>query len=172
MTRSSALAAVFPPPPRARGHDQRDDSIDFVAKTLYSNMFGSNLSRVPCTTTGELFMYAIIETGGKQYRIREGDVLRIEKVEGEPGQEVLLDRILLIGNGEGVRVGAPFLEDVRVRAEILAQRRGRKVVVFKFKRRKDHRKKQGHRQDYTGIRIKAIEPVQHSAGEGEARDGT
>ncbi len=117
-------------------------------------------------------MYAIIETGGKQYRIREGDVLRIEKVEGAPGQEVLLDRILLVGKGEGVRVGAPFLEDVRVRAEILAQRRGRKVVVFKFKRRKDHRKKQGHRQDYTGIRIKAIETIQSTAVEGEARDGT
>lgn len=139
--------------------DPVDDSIDFVGKKLYFKVFESNLSSLPCTTTGESVMYAIIETGGKQYRIREGDVLRIEKLEGEPGQEVLLEKILLVGNGEGVRVGAPFLEDVRVRAEILAQRRGRKVVVFKFRRRKDFRKKQGHRQDYTGIRIKAIESI-------------
>lgn len=105
-------------------------------------------------------MYAIMETGGKQYRVREGDVLRIEKLEGEPGQELVFDKILLVGNGEGVRVGTPFLDDVRIRAEILAQRRGRKILVFKFKRRKDYRKKQGHRQDYTGIRIKAIEQGQ------------
>jgi large subunit ribosomal protein L21 len=106
-------------------------------------------------------MYAIVETGGKQYRVAEGDVVRIEKREGEPGEEILLDKILLVGSDEeGVRVGTPFLEDVRVRAEIMAQRRGRKVLVFKFKRRKDHRRKQGHRQSYTGIRIKAIEQGQ------------
>jgi large subunit ribosomal protein L21 len=117
-------------------------------------------------------MYAIVETGGKQYRVREGDVLRIERMQGEPGQELLLDKILLIGNGEGVRVGTPFLEDVRIRAEILAQRRGRKILVFKFKRRKDYRKKQGHRQDYTGIRIKAIEQGLAGTTEGEKQDGT
>ncbi len=103
-------------------------------------------------------MYAIVETGGKQYRVSEGDVVRIEKTDGEPGEEILLDKILLVGTGEeGVRVGTPFLEDVRIRAEILGQRRSRKIRVFKFKRRKDYRKRQGHRQDYTGIRIKAIE---------------
>jgi large subunit ribosomal protein L21 len=117
-------------------------------------------------------MFAIVERGGKQYRVREGDVLRIDKTEGEPGQEISLDRILLVGQGEDVRVGAPFLEDVRVRAEILAQRRGRKVVVFKFKRRKNHRKKQGHRQDYTGIRIKAIEQGPADTPESERQDGT
>ena len=118
-------------------------------------------------------MYAIVETGGKQYRVSEGDVVRIEKKEGEPGEEILLDKILLVGSGEeGVRVGTPFLEDVRVRAEILAQRRGRKIVVFKFKRRKDYRKKQGHRQDYTGVRIKAIEQGQAITKEGENQNGT
>lgn len=117
-------------------------------------------------------MYAIVQTGGKQYRVCEGDVLRIEKTDGEPGQEILLDKILLVGNEqEGVRVGTPFLEDVRVRAEILAQRRGRKVVVFKFKRRKDYRKKQGHRQDYTGIRIKTIEQGRTAPKEGENQNG-
>jgi large subunit ribosomal protein L21 len=117
--------------------------------------------------TGEYFMYAIVETGGKQYRVSEGDTLRVEKMQGEPGEEILFDKILLVGGGEGVRVGTPFLEDVRVRGEILAQRRGRKVLVFKFKRRKDYRRKQGHRQDYTGIRIKAIEQGQTSPPEGE-----
>ena len=118
-------------------------------------------------------MYAIVESGGKQYRVTEGDVVRIEKMEGEPGQEILLDKILLVGSGEeGVRVGTPFLEDVRVRAEILAQRRGPKVLVFKFKRRKNHRKKQGHRQDYTGIRIKAIEQGGASTQESENQNGT
>ena len=118
-------------------------------------------------------MYAIVETGGKQYRVAEGDVVRIEKMEGEPGQEILLDKILLVGSGEeGVRVGTPFLEDVCVRAEILAQRRGPKVLVFKFKRRKNYRKKQGHRQDYTGIRIKAIEQGRAITQESENPNGT
>jgi large subunit ribosomal protein L21 len=118
-------------------------------------------------------MYAIVETGGKQYRVREGDILRVEKMEGEPGQEILLDKILLVGEGDGVRVGTPFLEDVCVRGEILAQRRDRKVLVFKFKRRKDYRKKQGHRQDYTGIRIKAIEQGPSSpTTKGEKQNGT
>ena len=117
-------------------------------------------------------MYAIIETGGKQYRVQEGDTLRVERMEGEPGQEILLDKILLVGKGEEVSVGAPFLEGARVRAEILSHRRGRKIRVFKFKRRKDYRKKQGHRQAYTGIRIKAIESEQRSATEGERQDGT
>lgn len=117
-------------------------------------------------------MYAIIETGGKQYRVQEGDTMRVERMEGEPGQEILFDKILLVGKGEEVRVGSPFLEDARVRAEILAHRRGRKILVFKYKRRKDYRKKQGHRQAYTGIRIKAIESGQPSATEDETQDGT
>ncbi len=118
-------------------------------------------------------MYAIVETGGKQYRVSEGDIVRIEKRGGEPGQEILLDKILLVGSGEeGLQVGTPYLEDVRVRAEILAQGRGRKIRVFKFKRRKDYRKAQGHRQDYTGIRIKAIEHGQTGTQAGGGQDGT
>ncbi len=115
-------------------------------------------------------MYAIIETGGKQYRVREGDTLRVERMEGNPGDEVYLDRILLVGEGESVRVGSPLVEGVRVKAEILAQRRHRKVRVFKFKRRKDYRKKAGHRQPYTGIRVKAIEGF--TPDKGEVEDGT
>jgi len=104
-------------------------------------------------------MYAVIERGGKQYRVAEGDTLRIEKTAGVPGDEIVLDRVLLLQDQEKVRVGKPFLEDVRVRAEILAQRRAKKLVIFKFKRRKNYRNKNGHRQYYTGIRIKAIESV-------------
>jgi len=102
-------------------------------------------------------MYAVIKTGGKQYRICEGDVLRIERREAEPGQEIVLDQVLLVGEGDAVEVGNPYLNNVRVRAEVLAQRKGKKIVVLKFKRRKGYRRKQGHRQLYTGIRIKAIE---------------
>ena len=113
-------------------------------------------------------MYAVVETGGKQYRVQEGDLLKIEKIEGMPGEEILLDKILLVGSGESIRAGSPFLDDTRIRAEITAQRRHRKVTVFKFKRRKNYRKKQGHRQSYTGIRIKAIETKESTSVEGEA----
>jgi len=104
-------------------------------------------------------MYAVVEQGGKQYRVAEGDTLRIEKTEGTPGDEIVLDKVLLLQDQEQIRVGKPFLEDIRVRAEILGQRRAKKIIIFKFKRRKKYRKKNGHRQYYTGIRIKAIESV-------------
>lgn len=105
-------------------------------------------------------MYAVVQQGGKQYRVTEGDTLRIEKTEGAPGDEIILDKVLLFQDSEQVRVGKPFLDDVRVRAEILAQRRAKKIIIFKFRRRKGYRKKNGHRQHYTGIRITAIESVQ------------
>ena len=102
-------------------------------------------------------MYAVMETGGKHYRVAEGDILRIEKMPGSPGEEIVFEKVLLVGGGDHIRVGSPALDDVRVRAEVLAQSRAKKITVFKFKRRKGYRRKQGHRQDYTGIRIKAIE---------------
>ena len=102
-------------------------------------------------------MYAVIQTGGKQYRVSEGDRVRIEKTDGNPGDEILFDKVLLLEKESSVRVGKPYLDGVCVRAEILDQRRAKKVVVFKFKRRKNYRKKSGHRQPYTGVRIKAIE---------------
>ena len=104
-------------------------------------------------------MYAVVQQGGKHYRVTEGDTIRVEKTEGAPGDEITLDKVLLLQDNDQLRVGKPFLEDVRVRAEILAQRRAKKIIVFKFKRRKGYRKKNGHRQYYTGIRIKAIETV-------------
>jgi len=102
-------------------------------------------------------MYAIIHTGSKQYRVQEGDVMRIEKIQGDPGQEVEFDKVLLVGKGETLSIGNPFLESARVKAKIVSQDRAKKVVVFKFKRRKTYRKKTGHRQDYTGIKILTIQ---------------
>lgn len=116
-------------------------------------------------------MYAVIETGGKQYRVSEGDVLRIEKTGGTPGEEILLDKVLLVEQESGIRVGEPYLDDVRVRAQVLAQRRAKKIVVFKFKRRKGYRRKNGHRQYYTGIRIKAIETATSQEPESETENG-
>lgn len=104
-------------------------------------------------------MYAIIETGGKQYRVCEGARIDVEKIGAEPGSEVVLDRVLLLGGGE-CKVGTPYVEGASVRAEVAAQGRGRKVLVFKRRRRKDSKCLHGHRQDFTTLKITGI-----SAGE-------
>ncbi|RJP22652.1 MAG: 50S ribosomal protein L21 [Candidatus Omnitrophota bacterium] len=101
-------------------------------------------------------MYAIIRTGGKQYQVSPGDILEVETVSGEKGTEIILDDILLVNDGETIRVGTPQIENAMVKADILAHGRGRKIIVFKFKRRKQYRRKQGHRQDFSRIRIKEI----------------
>lgn len=102
-------------------------------------------------------MYAIIETGGKQYRIEEGKEIKVEKLLGEPGSEVVLDKVLAVGSGSEIKYGQPFVEGAKVSCEIKDHGRARKIVVFKKKRRKDYQKKQGHRQYFTTIKIKAIE---------------
>lgn len=101
--------------------------------------------------------FAIVETGGKQYRAAVGQLLDVEKLAVEPGQEVAFDQILLVSDDNGTRVGAPLVEGATVKAEVTEQGRGRKVTVFKMKRRKDYRRKQGHRQAFTRVRITAIE---------------
>jgi large subunit ribosomal protein L21 len=104
-------------------------------------------------------MYAVVETGGKQYRARVDDVFRVERLEGEAGQEVVLDRVHLLGDvGEqgSVKFGTPFVSGASVRVEILSQSRGDKVLVFKFKSKKNERRMRGHRQYYTEIRVKEI----------------
>ncbi len=100
-------------------------------------------------------MYAVIETGGKQYRVAEGDVLRVEKLDAEPGSSVAFDRVLMIG-GEQAKVGAPTVEGGRVDAEVVSQGRNRKIDVVKFKRRKGYQRKHGHRQHFTEVRITGI----------------
>ncbi len=101
-------------------------------------------------------MYAVIETGGKQYKVSEGDILRFEKLEGEKGDTVSFDKVLLVSKDEDVKVGTPFVEGAKVVGEIVAQIRGPKIVVFKMKRRKGYSKKTGHRQDLTNLKIKEI----------------
>lgn len=100
-------------------------------------------------------MYAIIKTGGKQYCIEEGSQIRVEKLIAEAGTEVTLNEVLMVGGGE-LKIGAPFVKDASVTAEVVAQARAPKVLVFKRWRRNDSRKLRGHRQDYTTLKIKSI----------------
>lgn len=102
--------------------------------------------------------YAVVRTGGKQVRVAPGESLWVERLAGEVGERVSLDQVLLVG-GEALRVGAPTVEGARVVATITAQDRGPKLTIFKMKRRKNYRRKQGHRQSYTQIRIDGIEGV-------------
>ncbi|MEJ2670863.1 MAG: 50S ribosomal protein L21 [Deltaproteobacteria bacterium] len=101
-------------------------------------------------------MYAIIKTGGKQYRVTPGDVLRVERLPGERGDEVVLDQVLLVNDGENVQVGQPLVQGATVRTQIVNQGKGKKVLVFKKKRRKNYRRKQGHRQLFTALQIGEI----------------
>lgn len=100
-------------------------------------------------------MYAIIQTGGKQFRVEEGQEIFVEKLAGEAGDSVTLDEVLLIVDGE-VKTGTPFVEGASVEAEIIKQGRQRKVTTYRYLRRKDSHRKQGHRQPYTKLAIKAI----------------
>ena len=102
-------------------------------------------------------MCAIIETGGKQYAVSPGDRIRVERLRGEVGAEISFDRVLLVGDGEEIRVGTPVVEGARVTGRIVEHGRGRKVIVYKYKRRKRYRRKAGHGQRYTELRIRSIE---------------
>ncbi|MCB9537838.1 MAG: 50S ribosomal protein L21 [Myxococcales bacterium] len=101
-------------------------------------------------------MYAIIKTGGKQYRVSKGQALRVEKLDGEVGDALDLEQVLLVGGDGDTRIGTPFLDGAKVGATIKAQGRAKKIIVFKKKRRKGYHKKQGHRQAYTEIEITGI----------------
>jgi large subunit ribosomal protein L21 len=101
-------------------------------------------------------MYAVIQSGGKQYRVTEGATLRVEKLNAEEGASVDLDKVLMIGAGEDVRVGAPYIDGGTVTATVKSHGRGKKVNILKFKRRKHHLKRQGHRQWYTELEITGI----------------
>jgi len=101
-------------------------------------------------------MYAVISTGGKQYKVSEGETVRVEKIPGEIGTPVSLDRVLMFSNGKTVKVGQPTLSDVSVTGRIVEQGKAKKVIVFKYKRRKRYRRKIGHRQQYTALKIDTI----------------
>jgi large subunit ribosomal protein L21 len=101
-------------------------------------------------------MYAIIKSGGKQYRVQSGEQLRVESLAAEVGAAVAFDEVLMVGAGEAVRVGAPLVAGAQVKATVLSHGRGDKVRIFKMRRRKHYQKSQGHRQNYTEVRIDDI----------------
>lgn len=101
-------------------------------------------------------MYAVIRTGGKQYRVAPGQVVRVERLEAAEGEQVEIDDVLMIADGDDVRVGTPRLEGGRVEAKVRSHGRGRKIEIIKFKRRKHHQKQMGHRQSYTELEITGI----------------
>ena len=112
-------------------------------------------------------MYAVIVTGGKQYRVREGGSLRVERLDAEEGAEIELDRVLLVGEGDRITVGRPFVEGGRVAATVKGHGRAKKINVVKFKRRKNYLRRRGHRQHFTELEIKSI-----TAYQGDAEHGT
>lgn len=102
-------------------------------------------------------MYAVVETGGKQYRLEEGQIVRVERLRAEPGEMITLDRVILIGNGTSTKVGTPVVKGAAVRTTVVGHGRDRKVIVFKYKAKAHYRRKTGHRQQYTELRIEKIE---------------
>ncbi len=101
-------------------------------------------------------MFAVIQSGGKQYRVKQNDVIKVEKLAGEAGDNISLDRVLMLAGDDGAKFGAPVLEGASVQAEIVEQTRGPKIIVFKKKRRKNYRRRNGHRQDLTVLKITDI----------------
>jgi large subunit ribosomal protein L21 len=101
-------------------------------------------------------MYAVIKTGGKQYRVSAGEKLKIERIAADVGQEIVLDQVLLVADGDALKMGAPLVAGARVKAKVLKHGRGDKVRIFKLNRRKHYRRSQGHRQNYTEIEILGI----------------
>lgn len=101
-------------------------------------------------------MFAVFSSGGKQHRVTEGEILKLERLEAEPGQEVVFDKVLLIADGDKVAVGQPYVEGGKVTAEVVAHDRARKIRVIKFRRRQNYMRRQGHRQWYTQVRITGI----------------
>ena len=101
-------------------------------------------------------MYAVVETGGKQYRVQEGDVISVEKLNVEDGAKVVFDKVLVAGEGADIKVGKPYIEGCTVEGPAVESGKGPKVIIFKYKAKKDYRKKQGHRQPYTSVKIESL----------------
>ncbi len=101
-------------------------------------------------------MYAVVKTGGKQYRVAPGEKLRVEQIPADIGSEVVLDQVLMVADGDDVTVGNPLVAGAQVRAKVLSHGRGKKVTIFKMRRRKHYQKHQGHRQNYTELQIESI----------------
>ena len=101
-------------------------------------------------------MYAVIKTGGKQYRVQQGDVIFVEKINSQADEAVTFEEVLLVGDGDQTKIGAPTVAGAKVEGKVLGQVKGKKIVVYKYKAKKNERKKQGHRQPYTKVEITAI----------------
>ncbi len=101
-------------------------------------------------------MFAVFQSGGKQHRVAEGDVVQLELIQAEPGDEVVFDKVLMVANGDTVNVGEPYVKGGTVTGEVLRSDRGKKIRVIKFKRRKDYMRRQGHRQWFTEVKITGI----------------
>ena len=101
-------------------------------------------------------MYAVIKTGGKQYRVQQGDVIFVEKIDAQADEQVTFEEVLLVNDGDATKIGTPVVEGAKVEGKVLAQVKGKKIVVYKYKAKKGERKKQGHRQPYTKVEITAI----------------
>jgi large subunit ribosomal protein L21 len=101
-------------------------------------------------------MYAVVKTGGKQYRVSSGEKLKVEQILADVGTEIVLDQVLMVADGEAVTMGAPLIQGASVKAKVVAHGRGDKVLIYKMRRRKHYRKSQGHRQNYTEIEILGI----------------
>lgn len=112
-------------------------------------------------------MYAVIKTGGKQYKVAAGDYLKVEKLDGDVGSKFVIDKILMVADGDDVTIGSPLVAGAKVNATVLSHGKGDKVMIFKFHRRKHYRKTQGHRQSYTEIQIDDINGK--SAAKAEAK---
>ena len=102
-------------------------------------------------------MYAVVSSGGKQYKVQEGEILRVEKIPGDVGSSITFDQVLMVADGDKVNIGQPVLDDALVEGHIVEQGKGKKIIVFKYKRRKRYRRKQGHRQQFTAVQIDQIE---------------
>jgi large subunit ribosomal protein L21 len=102
-------------------------------------------------------MYAVIETGGKQYRVTQGQDLKVEKIRGQAGEEVVFDKVLVVSDGENMTVGKPYVDNAKVLGKLTRQAKDRKVPVFKYKRRKGYRRNKGHRQNFSLVKIEAIQ---------------
>jgi ribosomal protein L21 len=106
---------------------------------------------------GGALMYAVIQTGGKQYKVAEGEVLKVEKLAGTAGDKLTLDQVLMVNGENGTRIGTPVVEGAQVIVEVIEQGREKKIEVYKYKKRKNYRRHQGHRQAFTKIKVEKIE---------------
>jgi large subunit ribosomal protein L21 len=144
---------------RRLGQLTRSGPAAFVAAPAQRSCVLANMAAehwLPPHITGVPLMYAVVKTGGKQYKVSAGEKLKVEQIPADVGAEVILDQVLMVGGDDNVRVGQPTVAGATVKATVVAHGRGEKVRIFKMRRRKHYQKHQGHRQNYTELRIEAI----------------